>query len=228
MKLRTTRSCSRGLLLAVTSEMAQATAFGAEQRRVWEDHRLPITSGTDANPHPVGELFGDVHQDAHPRRMRSGEAERIPVDLQSRPNASSYGENGSFVVEVNRKARKLHPDRDERRVLLRREVQRPLEEPERTAVHQHGLLEKDFQVVLPVGETEEEVPTVHCAEQEVLLEEELLGEMRLDVDERRPAFRGSCDDGEGERAAHQLNFFEREECRGLAGVGRGRCVDGEW
>lgn len=58
--------------------------------------------------------------------------------------------------------------------MLRREVERPSEEPEWSTMDEHGVFEEDLQVVLPIGKPHEEVTFIHGAEKEVLLEIEPL------------------------------------------------------
>lgn len=105
------------------------------------------------------------------------------------------------MIEIDGKAWELHPDRDKRGILLRGEVQCPLEEPEWPTLDEQRFLEKNFEIIILVGEPEEEMATIHGAEQEVLFKLEPLCKVCPYVSEGGPPFRGPGDDRKGKRLA---------------------------
>lgn len=107
------------LLLTTAQEVPQAMTVGAEEGRIWVNHRLPETTAAHANPHPMRELLGNVKEDAHPGGMRASQAESVSVNLEGRANAPGDGEDGGFMEEVSWQLRELHPDRNNGRVMVR-------------------------------------------------------------------------------------------------------------
>lgn len=134
--------------------MAEALAVEAEGGEVLVNQGLPETAPTIPNPGPWVGFLGDVDQHTNSSRMGAGAAEGVAIHLQRGAKASGDGEKHGFVVEVCRESWHLDPDRDNRRIFICREVNRPLEEGEWTALDMEGLFEKNLKVILFAVETE--------------------------------------------------------------------------
>lgn len=135
--------------------MPQATTRGTELWSGGEEERLPKTPPSTVDPNPGRLWQGDIHLDTHTSRSGAGEADGVAVDLEGATDSASNGAEHGLIIEVRWEARHLQPDRDDWRILFRRESDVPSGEEEGPALYEEELLQQDEEEVLLILEPEE-------------------------------------------------------------------------
>lgn len=136
----------------------------------------------------------------------AGQADGVPIHLKDGANAPSNGDDHSFMEEVGRKPRQLQLNRHEGGVLIRGELQGPLEELEQSPLNVEGLLQQHLQEIYPVMKLEQHVTALQGTDLEILLEAETLSKVGRDVLKGRTTLRSPGDDGELQRQAGKLDL----------------------